>query len=272
MKLLSVDWDFFFKTPWRMKAGERKDQHLDLYDWGHRDNAFFAEFLWPTRAGGFVRNGLPLPGTSGEEVGFWDRFRFAPRTKLYLADSHSLAIHPRVAGRSPQRYVAAHVWNYDAHHDCGYHKGQAKEAAEQGRYACDDWMVGYHALAGELHVRYPRWATAGIEAEPKPEIAVDRRFDDGDTPRDGADRPVVFDTIFLCRSASWAPPWIDPQFKTLLDTCPVPNSRRVVLQDDIPGGWPCREWDEEALKAGWEAERVAIEEARASLAERKAVR
>jgi hypothetical protein len=83
---------------------------------------------------------------------------------------------------------------------------------------------------------------------------------------------VVFDTIFLCRSASWAPPWIDPQFKTLLDTCPVPNSRRVVLQDDIPGGWPCREWNLAELEAGWEAERAAIEAARASLAERKAVR
>lgn len=69
-RLLSVDWDYFFP-----ELSFDPDKWM-LYDWGHRDvGNFFLDTLWYNRAAGFLMNNLPIPGTSGQEKRFWDRFQ-----------------------------------------------------------------------------------------------------------------------------------------------------------------------------------------------------
>jgi hypothetical protein len=84
MRILSVDWDFFFPVP------NADPQLWALYDWQQGENPFFSSgFVWVTRATGFTMNGLPLPGTTGEEQTFWSRFRFKEDCWLWVAESHS---------------------------------------------------------------------------------------------------------------------------------------------------------------------------------------
>ena len=60
MRLLSVDWDFFFPEL------SFDPQKWMLYDWGHRDSGnFFLDQLWYDRAVGFMKNDMPLPMTTG---------------------------------------------------------------------------------------------------------------------------------------------------------------------------------------------------------------
>src|SRR5574340_1024527 len=111
MNLLSVDWDFFFPEP-----SPDDGRNVELFDWGHKENSFFIDALWTFRAGAFLRAGLELPGLSGEQEDFWERFRFAPDAELFWAESHS------AAGLHEVEQRVTHVWNYDAHHDAWYAK------------------------------------------------------------------------------------------------------------------------------------------------------
>ena len=70
-------------------------------------------------------------------------------------------------------------------------------------------MLGYSAQCRELHVRYPRWRTRVSTVEPDSPIEVHRAFDDVSNGPE-----CVFDTVFVCRSGSWAPPWCDDDFGT----------------------------------------------------------
>jgi hypothetical protein len=224
-KLLVVDWDFFFMD----KAGS-DDREALLYDWGHREAPFFIETLWPNRAEGFIGNNLPLPGTTGEEIGFWNRFRFDPHAKLYFAESNSRAINTTIVSATD---YFTQVWLYDAHHDAGYrHNGQTvRKLTTEGRWTCEDWMVLYSAIGAKLHVRYPTWKTWAFEMEPKPMVRVDRKFDDGKPPALDR-RPITFDRVFVCRSGAWVPSWLDANFKQFIDACPVQD--RTCLDGELP--------------------------------------
>lgn len=244
MNLLSVDWDYFFEH-----KGGTADPDWHLYDWGHQDTGFFRDALWGTRASTFIANGRALPGTTGEEADFWKRFTFKKGAKLYLADSHACAASNEVCGRSRRaalaRWTWGQVWNYDAHHDAGYAKGQVFKAATEGRWGCDDWMGLYSCFTHDLHVRYPRWAAWKLEAEPEPDCAVNREVDDGLSPTEPDGTPVVFDSVFVCRSGAWVPPWLDEDFARFVMRCPVNPVGRKTIQD--LEHFPIRPWGEEEL-------------------------
>lgn len=203
--LLSVDWDFFFPEL------SLDPQQWALYDWGHRDGGtLFGEWIWYHRAASFILNQLELPQTSGEEVGFWDRFNFAPDTELYYADSHMYAAHNRVV-EDPAIWDSVH--NYDAHHDCGYSKDAHKEFFQTGNIDCANWMMAYHFMGAKTHVVYPKWKTWAKEK--KLPISASQRFDNG--------KPVLrkFHRIFVCRSSGWTPSWLDDRYEKFVAECPV---------------------------------------------------
>ena len=200
-RLLSVDFDFFFPE---MSLDPKLWQY---YDWGHRESRFFLDAIWYARAQSFLMNGLSLPTTSGEEVGFWDRFRFQHWTRLYLSDSHVSMYTPRVMKGVTE------VVNYDAHHDAGY-KGTFEDWLGRGKVTCEDWVLAYSLAKVPVTTIYPRWKTWAIDEEPTPLVPMERRFDDG-----LAD-PEPFDRGFVCRSGAWTPSWLDPNFQTFLDAFP----------------------------------------------------
>lgn len=216
--LLSVDWDYFFPS------GEKTDKWA-LWDWGHSEKfgAELLQVLWQSRAVGFRHYKMDLPDTSGEELTFWNRFKFSDDCKLFVGDSHKGAIRPEVS------LSIFEVWNYDAHADCGYHKDALKNIKRDQRVACEDWMLGYNivnALDGsDLHVRYPSWRDYAMTDEPKPSLkGVDRQVDD-QKPVD-----IIFDRIFIARSGAWVPPWLDDKWERFIDDCPV---QPAVIEDGM---------------------------------------
>jgi hypothetical protein len=209
MRLLSVDWDYFvpsidrefvesargWRIPYALRGGEVFPDAL-------------LDGLWDSRAAALLAGGQTLPGTSGEEEGFWSRFHIDTGARLYFADSHAQAAHAAV------RTGVTEVWNFDAHHDCGY-EGAADDPIRQGWVACANWMCAYALGGATLHVRYPSWRRDALAREVPPLCPVDRAIDD-DRPTD-----LQFDIVFVARSSAWTPPWLDEQFETFLASAPV---------------------------------------------------
>lgn len=137
---------------------------------------------------------------SGEERGFWARFTFAADVQVTIAESHLEAASAGV------RRGVTEVWNFDAHHDCGYRPRVVESLLKV--VDCSTWLALYAVALpdGAVHVRYPRWKDKAFDVEPEPEVACDRAFDDGQPFPGGIDR------IFICRSGIWTPPWCDDHF------------------------------------------------------------
>lgn len=218
--LLVIDFDYFFPEP-----------ELDptfLYDWGHREAPLFIEFLWGSRATAFIANGLDLPTTTGEEATFWNRFQFKTDARLFVSESNSQAANEQITDFLTEDGPIDEVWLYDAHHDCGYSGPDMdwRSLAYKGEFSCEDWMLLYHTMGCDLHVRYPSWKPWALTGEPEPPIAVDRQVD--------TDEPEVeFDAVFLCRSGAWVPSWCDKQFFRFLGDAPF-ESYLDLLGDDYP--------------------------------------
>jgi len=229
--LLVVDFDFFFPEL-------SHDPKLWMYyDWGHAENnSLFYGALWVVRAADFDRNNIPRPKVNDDWMHFWERFDIDESAVLYYADSNRFALHEEV--RRSAADTTGQVWLYDAHHDSGYQGTVEGLTDDEGtsHFSCEDWMVGYHMLDAELHVRYPTWKTWAFEAEPEMLIDVNRCFDNG-LPND-----VHFDTVFVCRSGAWTPPWCDHDFEDFITDAPV--NELYELEECQP-----REWDEGAVKA-----------------------
>jgi hypothetical protein len=231
MRLLSVDFDYFFPMPHGKAEGETV-QEMFLYDWGHREAPFFAEMIWSIRKDAFDGRGVPLPMTSGWEERFWPRFTFAPKAKFYLADSHLDII------REPVIRDITEIWNFDAHHDCGYNGEEDNYIFRGGPYDCGNWGVYAHFARNiRLYQRYPYWHRSYVTRD-KPPIwitHVGKEFPAAD---------LVFDRVFLCRSSAWVPPWVDDRFEKFRRACPLrltshrtgpsdPMKRRKIVEIDF---------------------------------------
>jgi len=237
--LLVVDWDYFFPNPW---GGPSRPDIL-MYDWGHRESPFFINVAWHGRAEAFVINDLPLPALSGAEDRFWDRgFQFAKRTRFFYGESNSGVASNGITGKQ-RRWD--HVFLYDAHHDSGYSSdgmAGAVKLLDQSVWSCENWMVLYHFMGAELHVRYPGWKTWALDAEPEPLIPVERQIDKGKVP------DVVFDTVFVCKSGAWVPSWHDNAYDRFIDRAPFKVKR------DLTPDWGNRNFDLEEVRES--AERI----------------
>jgi len=204
--LLAIDWDYFFPSP---MEGSPTTGHDMFFDWGHYENAFMIERVWPHRAVAFVGNDLPLPMVNDEWKSFLSRFQFTDDVVSYYSESNMLA-----GGlTSPDGQPFESVWLFDAHHDSGYHPTTLAEWQATGRYSCEDWMLMHAQDGSELHVRHPRWMSDWSQPSVK-DVKVDIDRDDFGS------LDVVFDTIHLCRSGAWVPPWCDEQFFEFTEALP----------------------------------------------------
>jgi hypothetical protein len=236
INLLVVDFDYFFPVVELPQQGP----DWPYFDWYHAEGLVLPG-MWESRAANFLANKLPLPQTSGEEAAFWDRVRISPEAELYYADSNAYAID-----RSVNRWVSS-VWLYDAHHDCGYKPNAVERMLERDDVSCEDWMLAYHEAGADLHVRYPTWRTVAFDVEGDPEVEVDRIFDDRAVP------DVVFDRVFVCRSGTWTPPWLDGRFLEFVLAAPLAS--RTELESCSP-----RQWDEGNLVAWTRTFEMAMEQ------------
>lgn len=247
--LLTVDWDFFNRRLFEAADRTPEDRgQLGLWDWGHREAPFFLFDVWPIRAAGFLRAGLPLPGTTGEEVAFWARCAIRPDARLFYGESHVLAAHQRIAKGVTE------VVNVDAHHDAGYRRPHP-EKVDVPRWArdeppdvpdsldCGNWAYRYLLAEARYRVVYPRWRDVASDKHPDWRT-VEQTVDRGGEITSQSGRP--FDTVYVCRSGAWVPPWNDPQFRRFLYT--LAPSRRWRVLGRRSGGThlrlPVRGWDD----------------------------
>jgi len=246
-RLLSIDFDYFVPLP------TGSDPLWLMFDWGHREDALHHGLIWSLRAADLLRNGIPLPATSGEETRFWPHIRLAEDAVVYVADSHAAAAVEAV------RDGITEVWSFDAHHDAGY-DGHGQAMHERGEYDCANWILAYPERPRRRGARvfYPAWKTDAFAVEPVP---------DGDerVHRCHADRMTmrhlpVFDRVFICRSGGWVPPWLDTAFIDFLLAAPRPGGMEQVVIDGDAGIAP-RPWDAAAVRA----EALATTEAFAAL-------
>ena len=176
MKILSIDWDYFFPdSAW--------------YDWGHAETVMYLNMAWQWR----VNNRHIKTGKSAltEYVptipkDFWNIVTNDPM--LFVAESHAA-----IATLPMNNSI---VTNLDAHHDCGY---GANDDLECGNWA---WWMKEHIK--EYHLCYPAWRGDGEEAayRRKPTTII------RELPA-----PADYDLVFVCRSGCWTPPWYDRQFR-----------------------------------------------------------
>ena len=210
--LLVVDFDYFFYNP--LYATDGHDKRFWLFDWGHSESRLYREIVWPTRAASFMENGFELPGVDVPE-NWWDRFNIAPDAVCEVSDSN---MYSGVAGNYR---TFDHVWLYDAHHDL-YRietEEQLEQYAEKGEITCEDWMFNHLLNGAKLHWRWPRWFTYGkkMRHEVPKWVGLDARKDD----MAKLDPRMEFDTVSICRSGAWVPPWCDQDFEKFYRSCPV---------------------------------------------------
>lgn len=189
MKLLSIDWDYFFPNAlW--------------YDWGHREAPFFQEAVWYTRCG--QRNLKTQEMALDAYVptvpeNFWSLV--ANRPRVIVADSHFRVWDILQPGTQ--------VISLDAHHDCGY--GDFKKIFQSQMVDCGNWGA-WGQMTGkitQLTVWYPEWRRD--DREDKINVMV------RPTIRYGLPKPADYDLVFVCRSGAWTPPWRDPEFRAWLE-------------------------------------------------------
>jgi hypothetical protein len=183
MKILSIDWDYFFPCS-------------DFYDWGaNEENSLFFEFVWSTRCN--TRNMISTKFALDEykptiPENFWSIVKNKP--SLYIADSHLFILHVIRA------IMFSHgiIHNLDAHHDYSY---EAKDKIDCGNWG--KYVLNESEIADELHLHYPKWRQKQKETdEAIPITSVNYKLPE----------PQDYDAVFLCRSSCWTPPWYDEKF------------------------------------------------------------
>ena len=221
MNVLSVDWDYF--TP------------IDLMhelDWGHSEtfSPVIQEFLWISRGANFIMHSQSLPTTSGEEIGFWDKFTFTRDTRVFIADSH---MH-MVADDIRQSFVT-HITNYDAHHDGGFSKNSLTNVL-RGDVDCANWLAWYALVGATCEVVYPTWRERDSFGNPQIDdisITYDRKEFES------------YDIVFVCKSPSWTPPWLDGAFDSFIDSLHERLPRTVFTYlEEVK----TRNWDESVVR------------------------
>lgn len=203
-RLLVIDWDYFFKV------SEPPAPGWPLYDWGHNENwaPAMQSSLWQRRAVAFLRNQIPLPGLSGLEQTFWNRFTFTTRTQLFVSESNFASMLPSV------RRGITDVVLFDAHHDGGYKERLGNH------WTCENWAIWYGLKGIPVQVYYPTWRADVFALEDyclaeSLALPFRRQFDQGHAD------VQPFDRIHVCRSGTWVPPWLDDAFEAFLTACPA---------------------------------------------------
>jgi hypothetical protein len=181
MKILSIDWDYFFTDSFP-------------YDWGHKENGFFLEAIWPMRLNNHNQaTGVPAFEEYKPTIpkDFWKRV-VKGSSLMFVAESHaSILALP---------FRKAIITNLDAHHDCGYNDNPELE--------CGNWAKDKDRIK-EYHLCYPAWRLdngEGYTSQGREPDSV--RFD----------LPALadYDLVFVCRSGCWTPPWYDMKFRSFL--------------------------------------------------------
>jgi len=220
--ILSVDWDWFVPED-------------PIWDAGHRESTLFLKFVWFTRA-----TLMEVWKTSGQEDSFWERMReivdLDKCTKIDVSDSHSSCFH--LVDRHDRLILV------DAHHDC------LPWDENPHRIDCANWVRVWLRMGrykrNPLHMFWvkPKWqknlTLKGVPKKIREQITVTRL----EKLREALGCKPKIDTIHVCRSGCWTPPWLDKKFQEFLRS----SQKEISVTEPKPwDGWEER-WNETDLQ------------------------
>lgn len=220
MKILSIDWDYFFPDS-------------SPYDWSsNEENGLFYEIIWSMRITNknmFTRESVLDEYVPTIPEDFWGIVKNRPQ--CYKAESHKriwdiIDIHRNVE-----------LTNIDAHHDCGYkHNYDYRKLVPFkttvpekviNHIDCGNW--GAFGQAGKRITKfklvYPAWRKKYRECDPNHKSYWFPKNVKYKLPK-----PANYDIVFICRSACWTPPWFD---KSLFDFIDSSNMEFTPMDDYI---------------------------------------
>jgi hypothetical protein len=227
---LSIDWDYFV----------REDP---MWDWGHSESwgGPMAEILWMQQIAAMYMQGLdpveemdpdnhanPLPETFFDVLRQLD-FDFTAVDGLWVSESHGAAYLMFATIYDDEVWPPDIIFNFDAHHDLGYKGFESLVcASKEGRIQCEDWLAHLLLAYDETEVRVilPDWERSYLKRarEELKEALPPSRFGDAVaidtftnkagkiTPLLQFDEEVEVTGVFISRSGSWAPPFLDKRF------------------------------------------------------------
>lgn len=219
---LSIDFDYFVRE-------------MPDWDWSHGEASFFTGTdIWYIREAQMLASGVDLRAETDPDkhaepkpLDFFKRlhdlgFNFA-RTPLYVADSHAFGYPVFSNARATK---TQHIVHIDAHHDLGYKVELVAQHLHTEEADCGDWLLMTLLKKRKVrpHIIYPKWKglyewehswgrMADRSSYARKVLRIARVAD-----------PLVWDDaavaelagkvncIFICRSDSWVPPWLDQLF------------------------------------------------------------
>jgi hypothetical protein len=181
MRILSIDWDYFFPD-------------ISEYDFITNESVpLFYETIWTLRTACksiFNKKDIIDDYIPNIPSDFWSIM--INRPPLFVSEKHSDILS--ILSNSI-------VYHLDAHHDCGYQEDKNCNSGNWG-------MVGLRCkLIKELHLYYPAWRIPRQENDPM-FAPTSIHFDLPAAQR--------YDRVFVCRSGCWTPPWFDLQFQAFI--------------------------------------------------------
>jgi hypothetical protein len=243
---LSVDWDFF------------QEERIE-WDWSHRENPLFANVIWATR-GTYMGNDIrPLTSPDQHEpraTGFWSRFAGACSTiTLCVADSHAAGL-PFFYQLGKNTGVPDEIWNYDAHHDLGYHQlSKLRSFTKKGIAEAGSWLYVLMKNYRKLRCRhiYPAWKDHTVEARPwQADSNISSRVTQVSAAHFKPPPKIEITGLFVAKSEAWSPPWNDKAFTRFIDE--AQRELKVVTLPWMSTNQPAnplteRTWDDAAFFA-----------------------
>ena len=213
--VLSIDFDFWAEMP-----------NVRNLDWGFRESKLFIEMIWQIRATDFAARGSDirkecyLAKDEPSPISFAGLMKKLKvkiaKNQVAISESHAVAYN-YFKDLHDMRVV--HV---DAHHDLGYGNKELN---------CDNWLQ--HLITDgnvdEVDMIYPKWRNNDNCRENYDERRkailkqLDRKvkFKMGYGLAENIPGSIKFDKVFICRSGSWSPPWLDRDWSRLVSAMMV---------------------------------------------------
>ncbi|WP_234121713.1 arginase [Clostridium hydrogenum] len=192
--LLSIDWDYFIPI--------KREWCGSYYESVKNIQAIWYKRYFKSKEIGQDIVKEVVPGNMLNV--FWrkakDRFNIKKNINVYVTDSHKWSYD--IAKENNCNYVI----NIDAHSDLGY-EGLNSFMFEVN---CSNWLgkLLYNKIAKKSLIMYSPYTY-----EDKNEFEViNKKFQVNYVDFNTIKKDIDIDTIHICRSGMWTPPWLDERF------------------------------------------------------------
>lgn len=195
-RFLSIDWDFFIDAT--------MEQRCLLFPDGGNENLpdYLREFIWDSR---YRHPDLKDIKVSSEYNYFYHTCRKFSNGQAFVADSHKWMYYFVMNNTEPDEEFE--VYNIDFHHDLYNFQTSG------GEVNCGNWATLLRRDRPNMKYMWVKRLTSDVESAEKRIFGVEMmNFQAFRTRFRFYNMSLHFSYLFICRSAVWSPPHLDPEF------------------------------------------------------------